>query len=108
MKQAQQRWFGLTCCFVLQEKRQEARAVLLRILQIGAAVGVAVGLAAFASRSLVPAIFSRDVRVSAEVQKVVPMIALFMVSPAGVRSRKMPRHEQPLSFIWCFSVHTLP
>ena len=63
----------------MQEKRQQARAVLMRILQIGGAVGVAVGLVSFASRSLVPALFSTDALVSAEVVRVLPMVALFMV-----------------------------
>lgn len=65
---------------LLQRKRKQARAVLLRILQIGAAVGLAVGVLAFAARSAVPAIFTQDVNVSDQVQRVLPMIALFMVS----------------------------
>lgn len=65
---------------LLQRKRKQARAVLLRILQIGAAVGLAVGVVAFAARSAVPAIFTQDVTVSAQVQRVLPMIAMFMVS----------------------------
>ena len=63
----------------LQSKRKQARAVLLRILQIGAAVGVTVGVVAFAARTAVPAVFTQDVRVSAEVQRVLPFIAVFMV-----------------------------
>ena len=66
--------------WLLQRKRQQARAVLLRILQIGVAVGLAVGVVAFAARSAVPAIFTQDTTVCAEVQRVLPMIALFMVS----------------------------
>ena len=64
---------------MLQGRRQQARAVLLRILQIGGAVGVAVGITAFAAKSAVSTIFTRDLMVSAEVQRVIPMIALFMV-----------------------------
>lgn len=65
---------------MVQSKRKQARAVLLRILQIGSAVGVTVGVVAFAARTAVPAVFTSDVLVSAEVQRVLPMIALFMVS----------------------------
>ena len=54
--------------------------MLLRILQIGAAVGMTVGVVAFAAKSMVPAIFTQDVMVSAQVQRVLPMIALWMVS----------------------------
>ena len=68
---------GVTLC--MQSKRAQARAVLLRIIQIGIAVGVTVGLAAFAARTAVPAIFTQDVLVSTQVQRVLPMIALFMV-----------------------------
>jgi len=64
----------------LQGKRKQARAVLLRILQIGSAVGVIVGLVAFAGKSAVSTIFTRDLLVSGEVQRVLPMVALFMVS----------------------------
>lgn len=65
---------------VLQENRKEARSVLLRILQIGAAVGVTVGIAAFASKSLVSGVFTKDPSVSQQVQRVMPLVALFMVS----------------------------
>lgn len=54
--------------------------MLLRILQIGAAVGVTVGAVAFAAKSAVPAVFTQDAQVSAQVQRVLPMIALWMVS----------------------------
>lgn len=54
--------------------------MLLRILQIGSAVGVIVGLVAFAGKSAVSTIFTRDLLVSGEVQRVLPMVALFMVS----------------------------
>lgn len=64
----------------VQGKRKQARAVLLRILQIGSAVGVIVGLVAFAGKSAVSTIFTRDLLVSGEVQRVLPMVALFMVS----------------------------
>ena len=64
----------------LQGKQKQARAVLLRILQIGSAVGVIVGLVAFAGKSAVSIIFTRDLLVSGEVQRVLPMVALFMVS----------------------------
>lgn len=63
-----------------QGKRKQARAVLLRILQIGSAVGVIVGLMAFAGKSAVSTIFTKDLLVSGEVQRVLPMVALFMVS----------------------------
>ena len=65
---------------LLQRKRKQARGVLLRIVQIGAAVGLTVGVVAFAARTAVPAIFTQDVLVSTEVQRVLPMVALFMVS----------------------------
>lgn len=65
---------------LLQRKRKQARAVLLRILQIGTAVGLIVGVVAFAAKSAVPAVFTQDVTVSTEVQRVLPMIAMFMVS----------------------------
>lgn len=65
---------------LLQRNRKRARGVLLRILQIGAAVGLTVGVVAFAARTAVPAIFTQDVFVCAEVQRVLPMVALFMVS----------------------------
>ena len=64
----------------VQGKQKQARAVLLRILQIGSAVGVIVGLVAFAGKSAVSTIFTRDLLVSGEVQRVLPMVALFMVS----------------------------
>lgn len=70
----------------LQSKRKQARAILLRILQIGAAVGLTVGVVAFAARTAVPAVFTQDVQVSAEVQRVLPMVALFMVSAQITRS----------------------
>lgn len=54
--------------------------MLLRILQIGSAVGVIVGLVAFAGKSAVSTIFTKDLLVSREVQRVLPMVALFMVS----------------------------
>lgn len=65
---------------MLQDNRKEARSVLLRILKIGGAVGVTVGLAAFASKSLVSGVFTKDALVSEQVQRVMPLVALFMVS----------------------------
>lgn len=71
----------------MQRKRKQARAVLLRILQIGTAVGLVVGVVAFAAKSAVPAVFTQDVTVSAEVQRVLPMIAMFMVSVGRLKSQ---------------------
>ena len=65
---------------MLQDNRKEARSVLLRILQIGLAVGVTVGVVAFASKSLVSGVFTQDLLVSREVQRVMPIMGLFMVS----------------------------
>ena len=65
---------------MLQDKRKEARSVLLRILEIGLAVGVTVGVVAFASKSLVSGVFTQDLLVSQEVQRVMPIVGLFMVS----------------------------
>ncbi|DBB12825.1 TPA: hypothetical protein ACH3X3_005589 [Trebouxia sp. C0006] len=69
---------SLVASYLGQGKRKQARAVLLRILQIGSAVGVIVGLVAFAGKSAVSTIFTRDLLVSGEVQRVLPMVALFM------------------------------
>ncbi|KAA6423129.1 MAG: hypothetical protein FRX49_07116, partial [Trebouxia sp. A1-2] len=69
---------SLVASYLGQGKRNQARAVLLRILQIGSAVGVIVGLVAFAGKSAVSTIFTKDLLVSREVQRVLPMVALFM------------------------------
>lgn len=71
----------LIACIALQGNRREARSILLRILQIGIAVGVTVGIAAYATRSLVPTVFTQDHVVSELVQRVMPVVALFMVCP---------------------------
>lgn len=63
-----------------QDNRKEARSVLLRILEIGLAVGVTVGVVAFASKSLVSGVFTQDLLVTQEVQRVMPVVGLFMVS----------------------------
>ncbi|KAL3150527.1 hypothetical protein ABBQ32_000344 [Trebouxia sp. C0010 RCD-2024] len=74
---------SLVASYLGQRNRKRARGVLLRILQIGAAVGLTVGVVAFAARTAVPAIFTQDVFVCAEVQRVLPMVALFMPMDAS-------------------------
>ena len=79
---------GDETCVLVQGKRKQARGVLLRILQIGAAIGVTVGLVVFGAKSAVPAIFTQNALVSAEVQRVLPVMALWMVSKESFLRRQ--------------------
>jgi putative MATE family efflux protein len=58
--------------------RAAARAVLVRVLQLGTAAGGAVGLALAAGARALPALFTADAAVAASAAAVMPIVAAFM------------------------------
>ena len=63
----------------LQKDLSTARDVLLRILLMGFAPGVALGAAFLVAQSTIPAVFTQDPGVISAVTHVVPLLALAMV-----------------------------
>lgn len=62
-------------------RRAEGRAaeVLLRIAQLAVAVALPLGAALFASRALLPDLFTQDALVRQEVAQVLPLLLIIMV-----------------------------
>ncbi len=70
-----------------QERRGDARGVLLRLLQIALGLSAVISAALLAGRTRLPLIFSRDPAVVALVAGIVPLLAVCMVRP-GVNFSK--------------------
>lgn len=70
------------CCCCAQKKRSTARAVLLRILQIALGISFVLMAALSFGRTAIPRVFTGDLEVIAVTQRIMPLLAFFMVSPA--------------------------
>ena len=66
-----------------QKDLSTARDVLMRILVMGFAPGVVLGLAFLVAQSAIPAVFTSDPGVISAVTRVVPLLALAMVRTRG-------------------------
>lgn len=65
----------------MQKKRSTARAMLLRILQIALGLSFTLMAALSFGRSAIPRVFTSDLQVIAVAEKILPLLAFFMVWP---------------------------
>ena len=66
----------------MQKKRSTARAVLLRILQLALGLSFLLMAALSFGRTAIPRVFTGDMEVITVTQKIIPLLAFFMVSLA--------------------------